>query len=151
MAGGCDKREPDCRDGRGLIVSDRQRRLQLESTIKRVLQSGTLAQLEALAEVASAVDGEASGMSPRERVAEMRQSRDAQMLDELRRYEQQGRKREAAMLVAKRFAIDPRDPTEVESLAKRARRLRQRGAPSAAARNSDTVRIMPPKKLRLTK
>ena len=61
----------------------------------------------------------------RESVAAVRQSRRKAMLAELERIEQEGRGSAAAMLVARKFASDPLDPIEVESLATKLRRWRR--------------------------
>ncbi len=58
--------------------------------------------------------------------------------DELVRHEQEGRGRAAAMLVARKFAGDPLDPIEVESIARKLRRWRRKKfghCPDAADEN----------------
>jgi hypothetical protein len=73
--------------------------------VKRyLLATQTLAQiLAALAEMAA--DG-----TPRERAAAVRESRREKMVDEVVRLEQEGRGREAPMLVARKNARDPTRP-----------------------------------------
>jgi len=60
------------------------------------------------------------------------------MVAELVRHEQEGRGRAAAMLVARKFAGDPLDPIEVESIARKLRRWRRKKfghCPDAADEN----------------
>jgi hypothetical protein len=64
-------------------------------------------------------------ITPRDGVAAVRQSRRKAMLMELERLEQEGRGSAAVMLVARKFASDPLDPIEVESLARKLRRWRR--------------------------
>jgi hypothetical protein len=64
--------------------------------------------------------------APRERPAERRQRENADALTQMAELEQGGQRREAAMIVAKRMAIDRNDPAEVAILAQRLRRLRRR-------------------------
>jgi hypothetical protein len=61
----------------------------------------------------------------RESVAAVRQSRRKEMLAELERLEQEGRKRDAVMVVAGDFAADASDTVEVDSLARKLRRWRR--------------------------
>jgi hypothetical protein len=63
--------------------------------------------------------------TPRDGAAAVRESRRKAMLAELERIEQEGRGSAAAMLVARKFASDPLDPIEVESLATKLRRWRR--------------------------
>jgi hypothetical protein len=63
--------------------------------------------------------------TPRESVAAVRQTRREQMVADLERMELEGRGRAAVMLVARRFARDPLDPIEVDSLARNLRRWRR--------------------------
>lgn len=63
-------------------------------------------------------------ITPREALAALSRSRREQMLDELARYERQGRGRAAAMLVARNFASDKHNSVEVASLARKLRRWR---------------------------
>jgi len=72
--------------------------------------------------------------TPREIAAAARQARRRQMLDELARLESAGRGREAASIVAKKFARDPLDPVELASLAHQLRRWRN---------ETDSVRLPP--------
>jgi len=88
--------------------------------VERAVKVAALARLareigiaEALAVIATA-----GGVTPRESVAAVCQSRQQQMIVELNRLEQEGRGRAAPMLVARKFVADPRDPIEVEILAR---------------------------------
>jgi hypothetical protein len=63
--------------------------------------------------------------TPRESAAAARHSQREKMVAELVRLEQEGRGRAAAVMVARKFASDPLDPIEVESLARKLRRWRR--------------------------
>jgi hypothetical protein len=65
-------------------------------------------------------------VSPRDRDAALRQSGQQEMLAELLRLEREGRGRGAAMLVARKFARDSRDPVELDSHARQLRRWRRK-------------------------
>jgi hypothetical protein len=65
---------------------------------------------------------EMSDITPREAVAETRRQRKRAMLDEMARLEADGKAVSAATLTAKKFAEDPHDATEIESLARSLRR-----------------------------
>jgi hypothetical protein len=66
----------------------------------------------------------AAGEEPREAAAAHRDRRD-EMMKELDRFEQEGRGRAAASLVARKF-VNRFDPTAVESLARKLRRWRSK-------------------------
>src|SRR5258708_39993982 len=71
---------------------------------------------EVVAALTEAVAGEMpADVTPRETVAAVRQSRREKMVAELIRLEHEGRGRPAAMLVARKFAAEARDPVEVAS------------------------------------
>jgi hypothetical protein len=116
-----------------------------QASVERAVKAAALALLardQTVAEVVAALTNAVVGdvpadITPRESVAAVRQSRREKMVAELIRLEQEGRGRPAAMLVARKFASDPRDPVEVESLARKLRRWR--------ARIPDTVRLPSPK------
>jgi hypothetical protein len=103
-----------------------------QPAIERAVKAAALALLardltiaEVVAALSDAVAGEMdSGVTPRESVAAVRQSKRERMVAELVRLEQDGRARASAMVVARKFASDPRDPVEVESLARKLRRWR---------------------------
>lgn len=104
------------------------------AAIERAVKAAALALLshdqtiaEVVATLANAVAGEVpADVTAKESVAAVRQSRRDKMVAELIRLEQEGRGRPAATIVARRFATDPRDPTEVESLATKLRRWRRK-------------------------
>jgi hypothetical protein len=104
------------------------------AAIERAVKAAALALLshdqtiaEVVATLANAVaGGEPADVTPREGVAAARQSRRDKMITDLIRLEQEGRGRPAATIVARRFASDPHDPTEVESLATKLRRWRRK-------------------------
>lgn len=104
--------------------------------VERAVREAALALLardqtvvEVVAALTKAVADDASAeMTPRESIAAARQSRQGKMVAELVRLEQEGRGRSAAMLVARRFANDPRDMVEVESLARKLRRWRSKNS-----------------------
>jgi hypothetical protein len=75
-------------------------------------------------------------LTPRELAGEARRSRRDAMAAELARL---GGGRDAPMLVAKKFAVDARDPVELANLARSVRRLRKK---------SDLVRTAPLKSIR---
>jgi hypothetical protein len=101
------------------------------AAIERVVRETTLklwARDQTVAEIVAklTVVGEMLvDITPRDGAAAVRQSRRKAMLAELERIEQEGRGSAAAMLVARKFASDPLDPTEVESLATKLRRWRR--------------------------
>jgi hypothetical protein len=104
------------------------------AAVERAVRAAALALLardqtvaEIVAALADAVgaDVPADNITPRESVAAVRQSRREQMVVELERLEQEGRGRPAAMLVARKFAAEARDPVEVASLARKLRRWRR--------------------------
>jgi hypothetical protein len=103
------------------------------AAIERAVRAAALALLardrtvaEVVAALTDAVAGEVpADITPRESVAAVRQSRREKMVAELIRLEQEGRGRPAAMVVARRFAADARDPVEVASLARKLRRWRR--------------------------
>jgi hypothetical protein len=102
--------------------------------IERAIRGAALALLgrdQTVAEVVAALTNAVAGnapadVTPRESVAAVRQSRREQMVAEVLRLEVQRRGRNAAMLVARKFASDPLDMVEVESLARKLRRWRRR-------------------------
>jgi hypothetical protein len=102
--------------------------------VERAVRSAALALLsrarsvaEVIATLASAVDAAASGaVTPRERAATARKARRDEMVAETVRLEGAGRGRTAVMSVARKFARDPLDPVEVESLARSLRRWRKK-------------------------
>jgi hypothetical protein len=117
------------------------------AVVERAVKAAALALLsrdrtvaEVVAALAEAVADAPGDVTPRESAAVARQSRRAKMITELIRLEQQGHGRSAAMLVARKFAGDPRDPIEVESLARQLRRWR--------ARKTDSVRLPSPKSVK---
>jgi hypothetical protein len=100
----------------------------IEQAIKAIALA-RLARGQSVAEVVAALtdaglDEMSAGSTPRESVAAVRQSQRKAMLAELERLVQLGRGRAGPMLVAHRFAADPRDPVEVASLARKLRRWR---------------------------
>ena len=102
------------------------------AVVERAVKAAAMALLardqtvaEAIAALSDAVDSIApADVTPREGLAALRLSRQEQMLEELARYEQQGRARVAVMLVARDFAADKHDTVEVASLARKLRRWR---------------------------
>jgi hypothetical protein len=91
-----------------------------------VLLKRETAVAEAVAVLRDAIAGGApADATPRENVKAIRQSRREAMLAEMERYEQQGRGTAAATRVAQKFAADPLDPIEVESIARKLRRWRR--------------------------
>jgi hypothetical protein len=86
----------------------------------RAVALGRLSEVEAVAAIANAI----AMPTPRENAAAARQSLREKMLAGLSRLEAEGRGRSAVMLVARKFASDPLDPIEVESLARKLRRWR---------------------------
>jgi hypothetical protein len=122
-------------------ATDDQRRASVERAVKAaalalLARDQTVAEVVAALARAVATDAPAD-VTPREDAAAARQSRREKMGAELDRLEQSGRGRSAAMLVARKFAGDPLDPVEVESLARKLRRWR--------GRIPDSVRLPPPK------
>jgi hypothetical protein len=103
------------------------------ASVERAVKAAALALLardQTVAEVVAALTNAVAGvvpadLTPRESVAAVRQSRREKMVSELIRLEREGRGRPAAMLVARKFAGDPLDPIEVESLARKLRRWRR--------------------------
>jgi L-serine deaminase len=103
------------------------------ASVERAVKAAALALLardQTVAEVVAALTNAVAGvvpadLTPRESVAAVRQSRREKMVSELIRLEREGRERPAAMLVARKFAGDPLDPIEVESLARKLRRWRR--------------------------
>jgi thioesterase domain-containing protein len=103
-----------------------------QAAVKRAVEAAAIALLardQTVAEVVAALtDAVASiapaDVTPREGLAALRQSRREEMLDELARYERQGRGRDAAKMVARDFAADKRDAVEVASIARKLRRWR---------------------------
>jgi hypothetical protein len=117
----------------GVEAGEDRRRAGKDSTVKASLQSSALALVarqatvtKAVASAAAAmsVDG-ARGVTPREKKQIDALARRERMLAEMSRLEEEGRSREAPMLVARAFAVDRRDPIEVESLARSLRRWRK--------------------------
>jgi hypothetical protein len=104
-----------------------------QAAVERAVKAAALALLsrdQTVAEVVAALTAAVAGdvpadITPRESVAAVRQSRQEQMVVELVRLERQDRGRAAAMLVARKFAADARDPIEVASLARKLRRWRR--------------------------
>jgi hypothetical protein len=104
-----------------------------QAAVERAVKTAAMALLardQTVAEVVAALTDAVAGempadVTPRETVAAVRQSRREKMVAELIRLEQEGRGRPAAMLVARKFASDPLDPIEVESLARKLRRWRR--------------------------
>lgn len=102
--------------------------------IERAVRAAALALMarkqtveEVFASLANAVATDTPAeITPRERVAAVRQSRREKMFAAVMRLEEQGRARAAPMLVARKFAADPHDPVEVASLARKLRRWRHR-------------------------
>ena len=102
------------------------------AAVERAVKAAAMALLarertiaEVFAGLTDAVDGIVPiDVTPREAVAALRRSRKEQMLDALARYERQGRKRDAAKLVARDFAADKRDAIEVASLVRNLHRWR---------------------------
>jgi hypothetical protein len=99
---------------------------------KSIIEQAVRAAAEALfardqtvAQVLAAVAEMVADGTPRERAAAVRESRREKMVVEVIRLEQEGRGREAPMLVARKNARDPRDPVEIASLARNIRRWRQ--------------------------
>jgi hypothetical protein len=76
---------------------------------------------ECLARLMEHYDGAGS-----ERPGEWRRRENAEALVQLGELEQQGRGRSSAVILAKRRAKDPNDPTEIEVLAQHFRRLRRK-------------------------
>jgi hypothetical protein len=76
--------------------------------------------------VAALTTAKGDATTPRESAAAVRQSQHEKMVAELTRLEQEGRGRASAMLVARKFAGDPLDPIEVESIARKLRRWRSK-------------------------
>jgi hypothetical protein len=101
-----------------------------QAAVKRAVEAAAMALLardqtvaEVVAALANAVDTIVpADVTPREGLAALRQSRRERMLDELERYERQGRGRAAVMLVARHFAADKHDPVEVASLRRKLNR-----------------------------
>jgi len=75
--------------------------------------------------VAADIASDTPAITPRESVAALRQSRRRAMLAEMERWEQRGLGSSAATRVAQKFATDPDDPVDVESLATKLRRWRR--------------------------
>ena len=92
---------------------------------------------DAVAMLSRAIGVQPAETTPRESVAAARRALQQRMIDELLRLEGEGRGREAVGMTARKFAVDPLDPVEVESLARKLRRWRRR--------IPDTVRLPTPK------
>ena len=86
------------------------------------MRNVTAAEAVAMLRAALGTDAAPAEATPRERLAAARQATRAQMLDEMARHGGPA----AATETAKKFAIDPLDPLEVESLARKLRRWRRR-------------------------
>jgi hypothetical protein len=103
----------------------------VENTIRAVALD-LLARGQAVAEIVAALTTVADEMpadiTPREREAAAYQSRREKMVAELIRHEQEGRVRDAVMLVARDFARDRRDVVEVETNARNLRRWRPKNS-----------------------
>ena len=96
---------------------------------------------EAFAVISAAkVGAEDETATPRESAAAARRSKRDEMVAELIRQEREGRRRGAVRRVARDFAIDRRDPIEVESNARNLRRWREK--------IPDSVRLSSPKSIR---
>ena len=103
------------------------------SAVERAVQAAALALLEreisisqALAVVATAMRGpDDETATPRELTAAVRQGHRANVVAELARLEQEGKGREAPMILARSNAGDAHDPVEVETLANKYRRWRR--------------------------
>jgi hypothetical protein len=99
---------------------------------------------EALAAISAAKGGaEDETATPRESAAAARSTKRDEMVAELIRQEKEGRRRGAVRRVARDFALDRRDPIEVESNARNLRRWRKR--------IPDIVRMPSPKQVRFVK
>jgi hypothetical protein len=98
------------------------------------------------AAVVAAIGGDGDAMnasvarSP-ERPAERRRRENAAAMVEMDELERQGRRRDAAMIVARRTAINPHDPNEIEMLAQRLRRLRRNETNSVRLRSKKRRRL----------
>jgi hypothetical protein len=80
---------------------------------------------EALAVISAAKRG-AETATPRESAAAARRSKRDEMVAELIRQEREGRRRGAVRRVARDFALDRRDPIEVETNSRNLRRWREK-------------------------
>jgi hypothetical protein len=99
-------------------------RILRDQALKLLERENTIA--EVAAALAAAVAGEApADLTPRERKAKARRVLREKILAELGPLEAKGQGRAAPMLLAKKFARDPRDPVEVESLARNIRNWRR--------------------------
>jgi hypothetical protein len=101
-----------------------------ETALKLWAREQTVTEIVAKLTVVSEMPTE---VTPREGIAALRRSRRDEMVADLVRHEREGRKRDAVMLVARDFAVDPLDDVEVDSLARKLRRWR--------VRIPDTVRL----------
>lgn len=101
-----------------------------EAALKLWARDDTVAEVVAKLTVVTEMPSIAT---PRECAVAARQSRREKMLAALGRHEQDGRGRDAAMRVARDFAVDREDSVEVESLARQLRRWRQK--------ETDSVRL----------
>ena len=91
----------------------------IRGAAKRLFSSGqTISEVVAVLAVA----GEVPDTTPRESAAAVREC----MVAELRRLEQQGRSRGAVALIAGKFASDPLDPIEVDTLKRNLRRWKNK-------------------------
>jgi hypothetical protein len=114
--------------------------------VQYALKAKALAQLareigiaEALA-VISAAKAENETATPRESAAAACRSKRDEMVAELIHQEREGHRRGAVRRVARDFALDRRDPIEVESNARNLRRWRKK--------IPDSVRLSSPKSIR---
>jgi hypothetical protein len=101
--------------------------------VQYALKAGALARLaleigiaEALAVIKAAKEAAEDTATPRESAAAAHRSKRDEMVAELVRQEKEGRRRGAVNRIARDFAIDPRDPIEVESNARNLRRWREK-------------------------
>ena len=104
----------------------------LQAAVERAVRASASALLarqisvsEALASVAAVMGGDGTTATPRELVAVGRQEHRSQVIAQMMRLENEGRRRDAALIVARRYAADVRDPIEVETLKNKFRRWRR--------------------------
>src|SRR5262249_8291462 len=107
------------------------------AAIERAIRETALKALERGDSVSEIVEklklvGEMGCVTRRQAAAAEHELRREQMLAEVARHEREGRGWNAVTLVARKFAVDPDDEIEVQSLSRQLRRWR---------RKSDTVRL----------
>jgi hypothetical protein len=106
-------------------MSSTDRKSIIERAVRATAEA-MLARNQTVAQVLAALAEIAADTTPREHAAAVRESRREKMIEEVIRLGQEGRGREAPMLVARKNARDPRDPVEVATLARNIRRWRQK-------------------------